>query len=209
MSFCFVLRVMLTHFLFVTPPLFLVTPWLEPPPTELVWRWFGVCLHPLWGANSVKSGLKHWRFHIWARRCTPFCTCTDRFMSSTPLQLSNLCVAHTYLYTHPRPPFISFSPIIYYSWLLFISFPSVPLPPCCVATSPYHRLIHLSSLLPLSVLPMPPFLSLYFLFSTLIHSPSLPLPSSLLSFNWLPGGSGNFVFWLNSGRTCSYFMITL
>lgn len=31
--------------------------------------------------------------------------------------------------------------LIYYSWhLLFISFPTVLLPPCCVATSLYHRL---------------------------------------------------------------------
>lgn len=137
----------------------------NPPPTELVWWWFGVCLRPLWGTNYIKSGLKHWRFHIWTRHCTPFCTCTDLFR----VQHTHSCT-HT-LALHSSPFLRSYTiPDSFYSspFPLFFRHLAVSLPlhitdssiylPCFPSLSfqclPFSRFIFCSlhsSTLPLSL----------------------------------------------------------
>lgn len=90
--------------------------------------------------------------------------------------------------------------------LLFLTRPIHLLFHCSISTSPFHSLslsqtpsIHLVPFL--STAPCPctaASFSLFYFRSLHSFSQSVFLPGSLLSFNWLPGGSGNFVFWLNT-----------
>lgn len=105
--------------------------------------------------------------------------------------------------------------------LLFLTC-SIYLPSyCSISTSlfrsfsvPQTPSIHLVHFLSTDLSPSTaPSFSRSFVSVLYTHSLCLFLPGSLLSFNWLPGGCGNFVFWLNthtySGKTCNYFIITL
>lgn len=103
---------------------------------------------------------------------------------------------HTQTQLHHPVVYSFYLPIIYHFWQVpFISLPIVLSLPRCVVTSLYHRLqlsiLSASSQLLPALLPPPSLLLFFWSLHTLSLSLTLFLLLSLLSFNWLPWGSGN------------------